>query len=148
MSDWTKIDMKPKAVRRMLRRACRARGIDARTTDLHFVVEMRYRTDGVATLAVVTLLELGGSSHGADRYFYGYGVGVRSVADEHNELAGAHAAVRGAMECAATAIAHRAANSRQRAELDAKLDAAELAGKLAASMKQVLAESDKERARR
>lgn len=150
MSDWTKIEMKDEATRRMLRRACRARGISASTTDLHRVVGMRYRTDGVATLAVVTLHEVG-AGRGADSYFHGYGVGVRAVEDEHNEHAGAHAAARSAMECAATAIAHRAEASRMRAALDAKLEAMRLVGDVgdvARSMQGVLAESDRERARR
>lgn len=158
MSDWTKIEMKDEATRRMLRRACRARGISASTTDLHRVVGMRYRTDGVATLAVVTLHEVG-AGRGADSYFHGYGVGVRAVEDEHNEHAGAHAAARSAMECAATVIAHRevertAALAKRindeavRTTLENHLLTTALAGDVAKSMLELLAESDRERARR
>lgn len=147
MSEWSETHIGPQATRRMLRRACRARGIDASTTDLHRVVGMRHRTDGVATLAVVTLHEAG-RGLGGDAYFYGYGVGVRAVEDEHNEHAGAHAAAQSAMECAATVIAHRCAHGRMRAELQLKLEAAAAVGCVAKSMLDMLAESDRERARR
>lgn len=146
MDGWNEAHIEPQATRRMLRRACRARGISASTTDLHRVVGMRYRTDGVVTLAVVTLHEVG-AGRGADSYFHGYGVGVRAVEDEHNEHAGAHAAARSAMECAATVIAHRCVARRRRAALDSRLSAVEIAGRIAGTMREMLAESDRERQR-
>ena len=93
---------------------------------------MRYRTDGIATLAVVTLHEVGAGRRGATAY--GYGVAARAVEDEHNERAGAHAAVQSAMRCAATVIAHRCEERRLRADLDEHL--VEHAGQRAANFAQ------------
>lgn len=149
MSEWSETHIGPHATRRMLRRACRARGIDASTTDLYRVAGMRHRTDGIATLAVVTLHEVGrGRGRGQrDATVYGYGVGVRAVADEHNEHAAAHAAVKSAMECAATVIAHRCVARRRRAALDQRLEALATAGSVAGWMREALAASDRERQR-
>ena len=141
MDGWSETNIESRAAKRMLRRACRARGIDASTTDRYSVAEMRYRTDGIATLAVVTLHEVGAGRRGATAY--GYGVAARAVEDEHNERAGAHAAVQSAMRCAATVIAHRCEERRLRADLDKKLEMIVLIGKLGSSMQGMLAESKK-----
>lgn len=146
MSEWSETHIGPQATRRMLRRACRARGIGASTTDLYRVAGMRHRTDGIATLAVVTLHE-GGTRRPGGSWFYGYGVGVRAVEDEHNEHAAAHAAVKSAMECAATVIAHRCVARRRRAALDQRLEALATAGSVAGWMREALAASDRERQR-
>lgn len=122
MSDWTKKQLTAKAALRMLRRACRARGVDAKSTEQHFITESRYRTDGITTLAVVTVIDC----RAAGDPIYGYGTAVRAVEDEHDEHLGANRAIRRAMECASTVIAHRAKASRMRAELEFKLKTAAL----------------------
>jgi len=160
MSDWTRVTMKVDSVYRMFRRACRHRGVSAETSNNYFFHELRYRTDGVATLAVVGLSDaglfdvgLGGSA------VYGYGMAVRAVGDEHNEHLGASVALRRAMDCAASAIAHReveraAALAKRindeavRTTLENHLLTTALAGDVAKSMLELLAESDRERARR
>lgn len=58
-----------------------------------------------------------------------------------------HAAARRAMECAATVIAHRCVARRRRAALDSRLSAVEIAGRIAGTMREMLAESDRERQR-
>lgn len=143
MSDWQEENVGPRAARRMLRRACRARGVDASTVDLHDVAGARYRTDGITTLAVVTIIE-------ADLErdpIYGYGTATRAAEDEHVEHVGANRAIRRAMECAATVIAHRCVAGRRRAALLEKLRRAELVGKVAGEMREALAASDRERRR-
>lgn len=146
MSDWQEENVGPQAARRMLRRACRARGVDASTTDLYRVTGARCRTDGITTLAVVTLFEVGlGLGLGSDAYVHGYGMATRAVDDEHSEHVGANRAIRRAMECAATVIAHRCVAGRMRAALDRKLEMAVLTGQVADGMRAMLAESDRAR---
>lgn len=140
MSDWKEENLGAQAALRMLRRACRARGVESKTTDQHLVTGARYRTDGIATLAVVTIIDC----RAASDLVYGYGVSVRAVEDDHNEHFGANLAIRRAMECAATVVAHRCEDRRLRASFVRRLEMAEL---VVGSMRALFAESEKEAAR-
>lgn len=98
---------------RMLRRACVSRKISAAVRERFGIVELRHKTDGITTAAVVTLREVGNSG---GIVAHGYGTSVRTVGDEFREERGANKALRRAFDSAAAVITHRV-GQRQKAEV-------------------------------
>lgn len=106
MSIWKNVDMTPEGMQRMARKAFARRGVKTETRELFPVIAARYRTNGVTTLAVVTVKETLWPGDAGGFVLYGYGVSVRSVGDKFSELEGANRALRRALEGAATSVLH------------------------------------------
>lgn len=91
---------------RMLRRACASRKVSATVRERFGIVELRHKTDGVTTAAVVTVREIGPDSKGGI-VAHGYGTSVRTFGDEFREELGANKALRRAFDGAVAVITHK-----------------------------------------
>lgn len=89
---------------RMLRRACASRKVSAEVRNRFGIVELRHKTDGVTTAAVVTIREL---APNGGIVAHGYGTSVRTFGDEFQEERGANKALRRAFDGAVAVITHK-----------------------------------------
>ncbi len=89
---------------RMLRRAFASRKINATVRERFGIAELRHKSDGVTTAAVVTISEVG-TKNGI--VAHGYGTSVRTFGDEFREEVGANRALRRAFDSAAAVITHK-----------------------------------------